>query len=87
MDQRYYHATTPVASREEIVDKMIPYIDRHLARGGRLHQISRHMVGLYHGVDGARVWRRWLSTECVKPGANSALLREILNQEDNENGL
>jgi tRNA-dihydrouridine synthase A len=77
-DQRYYHATTAIPTREQIVEAMLPYIDKHLAAGGRLHQITRHMVGLYHGVDGARVWRRWLSTECVKPNANSALLKQIL---------
>ncbi len=79
-DQRYYHATTQTASRESIVMGMLPYIDRHLSRGGRLHQITRHMVGLYHGVDGARVWRGWLSTECVKSGADGTTLEKILRQ-------
>lgn len=78
-DQHYYHAKTPMLTREEIVKEMLPYIDQHLARGGRLHQVTRHMVGLFHGVDGARVWRRWLSTECVKPGADSALLKKIFS--------
>jgi len=79
VDQHYYHAKTPMLTREEIVKAMLPYIDRHLVRGGRLHQITRHMVGLFHGVDGARVWRQWLSTECVKPGADSAVLRKIIS--------
>ena len=79
VDQKYYGAENVIPTREEIVDRMIPYIDRHLAAGGRLHQITRHMVGLYHGVDGARVWRRWLSTECVKHGANSAVLKAVFS--------
>jgi tRNA-dihydrouridine synthase A len=77
VDSRYYgdHKITP--SREQIIENMLPYIDKHLAAGGRLHQITRHMMGLFHGVDGARVWRRWLSVECVKPPANSSTLKKI----------
>lgn len=84
VDQKYYGAENVIPTREEIVDSMIPYIDRHLAAGGRLHQITRHMVGLYHGVDGARVWRRWLSTECVKHGANSTVLKAVLSHSRRE---
>jgi tRNA-dihydrouridine synthase A len=45
----------------EVVDAMRPYIARHLAAGGRLHQVTRHMLGLFHGRPGARGWRRILS--------------------------
>ncbi len=77
VDQRHYGSSDTPLSREAIVEKMLPYIDEHLAAGGRLHQITRHMIGLYHGVDGARVWRRWLSTECVKLDADSAVLMRV----------
>jgi len=77
-DASYYQDHSVPRTREQVVEAMLPYIDQHLARGGRLHQITRHMVGLYHGVDGARVWRRWLSTECVKSGADARVLRKIL---------
>ena len=42
---------------------MLPYIDRHIAQGGRLHQVTRHMLGLFMGRPGARGWRRLLSEE------------------------
>ena len=45
----------------EVAERMKPYIADHLARGGRLHQIARHMLGLFHGRPGARGWRRVLS--------------------------
>ena len=57
-----------------VVDAMRPYIDAHLAAGGRLHQITRHMLGLFHGRPGARGWRRVLSEGASRPGAGLALL-------------
>ena len=49
------------SSAEDIAAKMIPYIEAHLKKGGRLHQITRHMFGLFAGQTGARHWRRRLS--------------------------
>ena len=51
----------------DVAQAMKPYIAAHLAAGGRLHQITRHMLGLFHGRPGARSWRRLLSE-----GANRA---------------
>jgi len=51
----------PGPGRLEVVERMRPYIARHLAAGGRLHQVTRHMLGLFHGCPGARSWRRILS--------------------------
>jgi tRNA-dihydrouridine synthase A len=49
------------SSAEDIAAQMIPYIEAHLKKGGRLHQITRHMFGLFAGQTGARHWRRRLS--------------------------
>lgn len=57
-----------------VVEAMKPYIADHLAKGGRMHQITRHMLGLFHGRPGARGWRRVLSEGVAKPGAGLALL-------------
>jgi tRNA-dihydrouridine synthase A len=46
-----------------------PYIAAHLARGGALHAVTRHMLGLFHGQPGGRIWRRVLTVEGVKRGA------------------
>ncbi|WP_024896582.1 tRNA dihydrouridine(20/20a) synthase DusA [Brucella rhizosphaerae] len=59
----------------EIIEAMCEYVDRHIADGGRLSHISRHMVGLFTGQPGARRWRQILSTDASKPGANSDVLR------------
>ncbi len=55
--------------RFEVVERMRPYIASHLETGGRLHQVTRHMLGLFHGQPGARGWRRVLSERANAPGA------------------
>ena len=57
---------------------MLPYIERELARGTRLASITRHMLGLFRGVPGARAFRRHLATEAVKPGAGVEVLTDAL---------
>ena len=61
-------------SEEEVVARMQPWIARHIAAGGRLHQITRHMLGLFAGRPGARMWRRILSEEANRPGADGRLV-------------
>ena len=68
----------PGPERIEVVDRMRPYIDRHLALGGRLHQITRHMLGLFHGQPGARAWRRVLSEQANRPGAGQDVIDAAL---------
>jgi tRNA-dihydrouridine synthase A len=57
---------------------MIPYIDAQLAQGVRLHSITRHFVGAFHAVPGARAFRRHLAENGVKPGAGVAVLRDAI---------
>jgi tRNA-dihydrouridine synthase A len=52
-----------------VVEAMRPYIAAHLAEGGRLHQITRHMLGLFTGRPGARGWRRVLSAGASRADA------------------
>ena len=61
----------------QVIDAMRPYIADHLAHGGRLHQITRHMLGLFQGRPGARGYRRVLS-DAPRPGADLALLDRAL---------
>ncbi|QFU08513.1 putative tRNA-dihydrouridine synthase [Rhodobacteraceae bacterium THAF1] len=65
-------------SRADIVLEMLPYMEAHIAAGGRLHQITRHMLGLFHGQPGAREWRRLLSEGANKPGAGAELIHAAL---------
>ena len=62
----------------DVAYAMRPYIARHLADGGRLHQITRHMLGLFAGRSGARQWRRILSEGANRPGAGLDLFDAAL---------
>ncbi len=62
------------------VDAMRPYIAANLAQGGRLHQITRHMLGLFTGRPGARHWRRVLSDLANRPGAGLEVLDLALSE-------
>lgn len=53
----------------QVVQQMLPYIEAHLTKGGKLNQITRHMLGLFAGKPGARAWRRFLSEHATQPGA------------------
>jgi len=65
-------------SAEQVVDEMRPYIARHLAADGRLHNVTRHMLGLFAGRPGARGWRRVLSEGATRPGAGLEVLDAAL---------
>jgi len=75
VDKIIYGADNAAPSIEAIIDHMCDYADAHIARGGRLSHITRHMVGLFHGAAGARRWRQILSTETNQTGATSAVIR------------
>lgn len=62
------------ASRREVVQQMMGYLDTHLSRGGKFSQVARHMLGLYRGCPGGRRWRQVLSQGMHKPGASLALM-------------
>jgi len=65
---------------EGVVEAMLPYIDAHLEAGGKLSAVTRHMLGLFAGRPGARIWRRVLSQNAHREGAGSALVRDALEQ-------
>ncbi len=64
----------------EVVHEMVPYVEKHLADGGRLHQITRHMLGLFAGRPGARAWRRALSEGAVHSEAGPEVMLQALEQ-------
>lgn len=68
----------------EAVAAMRPYMADHLASGGKLHQITRHMLGIFAGRPGARGWRRVLSERANKPGAGLEVLDLALAEVDRE---
>lgn len=66
-------------TRHEIVEAMFPYIERHIANEGYIWHIVRHMLGLFAGQPGARSWRRHLSENANKRGADLTTLKEALS--------
>jgi len=78
VDRRLFGASTEVITRAEIIEKLLPYIEQQRAEGVRLHSITRHILGLFHGEPGARSWRRHLSEHAVKYDADASVVREAL---------
>ena len=70
----------PFSSAIQVAEAMRPYILDHLAAGGRLHQVTRHMLGLFHGQPGARGWKRVLSEGAPKGGIDvyDAALQQVM---------
>lgn len=75
VDASLFARPAPVRSREEAIEKLLPYVERELAAGARLNQISRHLLGLYQQVPGARRYRRLLSEQAHRDHASVDTLR------------
>jgi tRNA-dihydrouridine synthase A len=78
VDPLMFGAAAPLRTPKEAAQALTPYIAQELARGTRLSAITRHMLGLFRGVPGARAFRRHLATYAVKPGAGTDVLVEAL---------
>ena len=61
VDELFFDDVSPTKSREEILNKLIPYFEKNLAEGVALHSMLRHILGLWHGEPGARKIRQQLS--------------------------
>lgn len=80
VDQRFYGSEDPPASREQVMEDYITYVDNFIAAGDRLNRMSRHVVGLFHGEPRSRLWRRHISQNAHLPGSDSNVLREAYQQ-------
>ncbi|MCP1852995.1 tRNA-dihydrouridine synthase A [Bradyrhizobium sp. USDA 4541] len=78
VDSELFGETAPHVTMKDVFAAMLPYIERRLAEGTRLHSITRHFVGAFHGVPGARAFRRHLAENGVRPGADIDVLREAI---------
>jgi tRNA-dihydrouridine synthase A len=77
-DPELFGQPAPHATMKDALEAMMPYIERELAQGVRLHSITRHFVGAFHGVPGARAFRRYLAENGVRPGADVSVLRDAI---------
>jgi tRNA-dihydrouridine synthase A len=78
VDSTIFGEPAPYASAKDAARALIPYIERETANGVKLSSITRHVLGLFRAVPGARAFRRYLATEAVKPGADARVLEDAL---------
>lgn len=77
-DQRLFGLDRTPPSRREVVVSLMPYVEAQLRLGVPLKRITRHILGLYHAVPGARHWRRLLSEQAHLPGAGQNLILQAM---------
>ncbi len=78
VDPEFFGEQAAHRDMKAVFEALMPYIASQLEDGVRLHAITRHFVGAFHGMRGARAFRRHLSVQGVKPGAGIAVLREAM---------
>jgi tRNA-dihydrouridine synthase A len=78
VDPELFGEAAPFATMKDVFEAMMPYIEPELAMGTRLHSITRHFVGAFHGVPGARAFRRHLAENGVRAGAGVNVLRDAI---------
>ncbi len=78
VDARFFGEDLPTATREQVVARMLPYIEQERVAGTPLNAITRHMLGLFQGVPGARAWRRYLSEHAHRAGAGPGVILDAL---------
>jgi tRNA-dihydrouridine synthase A len=78
VDPEIFGEAAPHATMKDVFTAMFPYIEDQLAQGARLHSMTRHFVGAFHGVPGARAFRRHLAENGVKPGAGVNVLQDAI---------
>ncbi len=76
VDAKIYHDNRVPLDDNSLIEAMCEYIDRNIKNGGKLSNVTRHMIGLFSGRKGARKWRQTLSNEANRENAQSSILRE-----------
>ena len=75
-DNAIWQANESVKSRQAVINEMVPYIDYHVANGGRAWHVIRHMLGLCNGLAGAKQFRRFLSENCSGQAVSGDILQQ-----------
>jgi tRNA-dihydrouridine synthase A len=78
VDADLFGEAAPHAGMKDVFEAMLPYIEEQLAQGARLHSMTRHFVGAFHGVPGARAFRRHLAENGTRPGAGVKVLQDAI---------
>jgi len=78
VDRRLFGATVDPPARRDVIEALIPYTEKHVRSGGRLNNIARHILGLYHGRPRARAFRRHLAEQAPRDGAGAGVLLQAM---------
>ncbi len=78
VDADFYDNTRPPLSRFEVVRQFLPYAEQQLKEGARLTNLTRHLLGLFHGTPGARSWRRHISEHAHRAGAGVEVIEQAI---------
>ena len=76
VDEALFGMDSPLKSRDDVIAALLPFAEQHIAQGGQLNHVTRHILGLYHGVPGAKKFRRHLSENAYKKEAGISILAE-----------
>lgn len=89
VDPVLFGESAPVVSREEVVERFMPYVIARHREGVPVSAMTRHILGLYQAVPGARLWRRTLSEQVHRPGTGPEVIRaavaHVESRSDNAN--
>jgi tRNA-dihydrouridine synthase A len=76
VDRHFYQETSPAPNRDQALQAFFPYIEQQLGEGVHLNHITRHILGLYQGMPGAKLFRRHLSQNAHKKGAGIEVIEQ-----------
>ncbi|AWK15451.1 tRNA dihydrouridine(20/20a) synthase DusA [Candidatus Fukatsuia symbiotica] len=79
VDPELFHSQPPIVDNVSAIEALYPYIEQELSQGTRLSNITRHILGIFQGIPGARQWRRHLSENAYKSGANIMVVEQALS--------
>jgi tRNA-dihydrouridine synthase A len=80
IDKRFYGIEGPIKTRREVLESMIPFIEKEMALGHPMNRLTRHMLGLYHGVAGGRYFRRTLSEGVSKGRGDMEFIKKLISE-------
>jgi tRNA-dihydrouridine synthase A len=78
VDGAIFGSAEPMPKRSDVLAALIPYVERHIENGGRLSNMTRHVLGLYHSQPRGKLFRRFLSEQTTNASASADVLREAI---------
>ncbi|MEG3437945.1 tRNA dihydrouridine(20/20a) synthase DusA [Pannus brasiliensis CCIBt3594] len=82
VDRDFYGEPATPPTRQEAIEKMLPYIDEWVGKGYKLHTISKHLLQLFAGQPGTKAWKRYISENSHHPNADSSVIQQALQEVD-----